>query len=105
MPQSWIFGFASNALQMVGGKMPHPQLIHWKIVLTPQICLDVSSVKGYVYVTPHMQMDLICKWVPKLDSLANEYQIYHKSFANGPYLQMSHNSFANEYLFANEEWA
>ncbi len=28
-----------------------------------------NSSAIYVYVTPHMQMDLICKWVPKLDSL------------------------------------
>ena len=35
---------------------------------------------------------LICKW----DSFANEYQIYHKSYVNGPHLQMSHNSFAND---------
>ena len=30
------------------------------------------------------------KWVPKLDSFANEYQTYHKSFPNGAHIQMSH---------------
>ncbi len=37
-------------LKIVDGKMPYPQLICWKVVLTPQICLNVSSVKGYVYI-------------------------------------------------------
>ncbi len=49
-------------------------------------------------------MELIYNWVPKLDSFVNEYQIYHKSYVNGPHLHMNHISFTNEYSFTNEEW-
>ncbi len=75
MPQSRIYWSPSFFLQIVDGNMPYSQLICWKVVLTLQICLNVSSVKGYVYINSYsitISNQTTTTWWPVANLLSTE---------------------------------
>ncbi len=95
MPQSWIFWFASNVLQIVDGKMPYPKL--WRAPWE----LPVSSQRASRELSVHEQTIPVWNYLSK-----HLFVIFFFIFTTfiGRFLCLTHSLFCHVFLHFCKCW-